>query len=122
MINAVKKLLDVAFQNEAGLSAIAAHSPRHLSERSHALMVAEADPTGKRGRNESFFKNRIQYGENRMVQYAVPNGCLMNVPLLRVADIKTFIRAMPVFLAFQIPMKLKNILFEISFKFHDIPF
>jgi hypothetical protein len=56
------------------------------------------------------------------MQHPISDIRFMDMALLRIADIKAVVTAMAVGSAFQTTMKLKNILFEIPLKIHDISF
>ena len=85
-------------------------------------MCAKADTAGKGRRDKRFFKNRIQYGEHGMVQNPVTDGSFMDMPLFRIADIKAAVRPVPVGPVPQIPIKLKDIGFQMPLKQAHISF
>jgi len=55
-----------------------------------------------------------------MVQYAVADSCLVNMPLFRIANIKTGIQAMPVCFILELPVQLKDILLKMPLELHYI--
>lgn len=77
-------------------------------------------PTGKGRWNKCFLKNRAYHGKYCVMQNPIPDSRFMDMPLLRVADIKPFIRSVLIRLIFQFAMQAKNILLAIHLKFHHI--
>jgi hypothetical protein len=57
-----------------------------------------------------------------VVENPIPDIRFMDMALLGIANVKAVVTAMPVGSALQAAMKLKNILFEIPLKIHDISF
>lgn len=88
MVNCSKKFSDIAFQHETGLGIIFASFPYELPQSRNSFMRSLANATGKRIRNESRLKNRIENCKNGVMQYSVSNLRLVNVSLFGVADMK----------------------------------
>ena len=122
MVNRIKKLFYIAFQYKARLGVVFTGLADHCFKSKHAFMIPFVCPTRKRILNECRLKNRIQNFENRMMKYPVPNRSFVYVAHLGIANIKIAIRPVFVFLGFQIPMKLKNMLLQFKFKMLDILF
>jgi hypothetical protein len=68
------------------------------------------------------FKNRVKDTENRVVDDPVSDGGFMDMPQLRITNIKIDILAVSISFMDQIAMKLKNIIPETPFKKLDIVF
>ncbi len=116
MINSIKKFLNIAFKRKTWPRKIFALGANHSFYRQNAPMDAFVDTTGKRGRDKSFIKDRIQNSKNSVMQNAVANRCFMNVPHFRVANIKSRISLMLILFCRQVAMQLENVLFKLKFK------
>ena len=86
MINRIKKLLHVAFQNETRSRIILTFRPDHALKSQHALMHAFVNAAGKRIGNKSLIKKWIQNLKQRMMQNSVSDRRFVNVSNLRITD------------------------------------
>jgi len=68
------------------------------------------------------FKNRVKETKNRVMDDPIANSGFVDMPQLRIADIKIDVLAVPISFMDQIAMKLENIVPETSFKKLDISF
>ena len=99
MVNAIKKLSYVALERISCPGIIFRSSSEHCIQNTNALMCSFSNTTGKGMGYKSWFKNWVKDFENCMVQYSVPNRCLVNMSKLWVVNVKTTIRPMLVCLA-----------------------
>ena len=83
-------------------------------------MSAVTHSAGERSWDKGLFKNRVDDGEDRMVEDAVAHQGLVDMPLLRILDIEAFVRTMLVGSVFQFTVKPENILFKMPFKAKDV--
>ena len=120
MVNAVEKFLHVAFQNEAIACPILPDSTGHALKSIYPFMGAKSNTARKRCRNKGFFKDRIDYRKNGVVENPISDIRFMDMALFGIADIKAVVTTMAINSTFQATMKLKNILFKISLKLHDV--
>ena len=116
MINRIKKLLHVAFQNETRSRIILTFRPDHALKSQHALMHAFVNAAGKRIGNKSLIKKWIQNLKQRMMQNSVSDRRFVNVSNLRITDKEAGVRQVSISLGQQIAMKLKDILFQAKLK------
>jgi len=116
MINAIKELLYITFQHIAGSGVILRYFPHHLIKCHNSPMRSVPNATGKRVWNERRLKDRVQNFKDCMMKNAISHSCFMNMPYLRITNVKSFIGSMPIRLTFQIPMELKEISLKIKFK------
>lgn len=121
VVDARKEMPDVAFQHEASPVGLI-ELPRIYFKALHALMRPFPFPArigiGHKGR----FKDGIEYVKDSVMDDPVPDGCLMDMSQLGVADVEVGILAMPVFFVQQIAVKLKNIILQMPLKNLDIGF
>lgn len=68
VVHAVKKFLDVAFQNKTLVSHIFRYRSHHTLQKINAFVRAKTDSTGKRSLNKCLLKNLINYRKNGVVQ------------------------------------------------------
>ena len=120
VVYAVKKLSDVAFQNEARTHAVLADLSCHALKNRNALMRAISDAAGKRCWDKYRFKDWIYGRKNSVMNDAVANAGLVDMPLFRIADVEAGIWAVCVGLIFQFAMKSENMFFQVPLKSHDI--
>jgi len=113
VVNAIEEFFDVALQGIALACIVVAGFGQNLFNGVDSFMCSFTNTTGKGIGDKHRLENRIQDSEHRMVQDPVSDSRLVNVPPLRIVDIKTLIRTMSIGLVFQFPVKLKNILFQI---------
>ena len=116
MVNRIKELLNITFQNETGTRSILMNPPCHFFQNRNAPMRAVADPARKRSGNKSFLKNRIDDGKYRMMQNSVPDQSFMYVSLFRIADVEAGIWPVLVGFVFQLATEPKDILFKVPLK------
>src|SRR3989344_3354265 len=122
MINCIKKSPDITLKSEARFSSVARYASGHKSKNFDSLVGSKSDPARKGTLNKCWFKDRINYRKNSVVENSVTNGGLMNVSWLWITDIKTSI--LPVFIGFilEFSVKFKNIFLKTIFKFLDVNF
>ena len=113
VIDIIKKLLNIAFQYEAITCVVFRDSSHYSLQNRDAFVRAESDATRERCRDKRRLENRIEHRRYSMMEDSVSDCRLVDVPLLGITDVKTFVRAVFVCFVFQIPMQLKNILFQI---------
>ena len=121
MIDGIKKLFDIAFQHETRIRAVFHSLPRYLFQDVNSLVDAESDAARKRRRDECLFEDWVDNRENCVMQYAVANSSLMDVPLFRILNIKAGIGAMLVGSVFKIAVKIEDMLFKVAFKRQHVP-
>jgi hypothetical protein len=112
VVYVIKKFLNVAFQDETGSRAILRDSPGHILQDTNPFMCAETYSAGKRRRDKSFLKDRVYDGEDGVMQNAVADFGLVDMPLLRIADIEAGVGAVLVLLCEKIAMQSENIFFK----------
>lgn len=122
VINRIKEFLDIAFQNKTGVCSVLMNPPRHFLQNRNTPMRAVANPARKGSGNESFFENRIDNRKYGMMQNPIPNQSFMDVPLLRIMDVKADIWSVLIGFIAQFATKLKYILFEMPFESPHITF
>ena len=85
-------------------------------------MRSLANSAGVRIVDKSFFEKRIKQAVNGVVKQSVSDAGFMDMPSLRVIDIKTAVSAMSINFVYQIIMQCYNIIKQIAGKFLDILF
>src|SRR3989338_2041401 len=122
VIHGIKEFSDIALQGIAFSCIIFTYRANHLGNFSHPLVRSFAHATGERIRNKGRVKYGIQHFENCMVQNAVSDSSFVNPPNLWVMNPKPIIRSVFVISILQIPVKVKDVLFQIKLKINDIKF
>lgn len=122
VIHGSKELVDIAFEDKAGTRSVPAHTSQHPIERVYCFVRSLAFLAGERMGNECWFKNGVEYGENRMVQNAISHAGLVNAALLGIADGKCAVRFVSVGPGCKFTMQGKKILFQPALEFlHILP-
>lgn len=116
MVNTVKEFLDVALQSVTGTRIIIARLTKHLFNCLYSFVSTFIYSARKRSGYKGGLENRIEYLKKGMVQNPISDSSFMNMPKLRISNIKTFVISMSVNLRFDISAQLKNILFKIFLK------
>ena len=117
----VKKLLDVSLEHKTGPRPVSCDLASRSFQSGNAFVGAKADTARKRGRDKSFLENGIYYGKYGMMQNAVANFCLVNVPLFRIANIKTGIRSVLVCFISKIAVELKDVFLDVPLETDHVP-
>ena len=102
MVYRFKELADVALEDKAGFSEIAAFASRHFAQRLYPLVITPTNAARKRVGNECWLENGVKHGENGMMQNPVPDRRFMNMPHLWVADTERKILPMLVLAEFEV--------------------
>jgi len=121
VVDSREKLPDIALERKAlslGLENFPCVYAKLLHSLVGSLFFSARIRIGYKGR----FKNRVKDTEYRVVDDSVADGRFVNMPQLRIANIKIDILAMPISFMHQIAMELKNIIAETPFKKLDIGF
>jgi hypothetical protein len=116
VVNTIEEFSDVALKRITGQSSVPAHFSQHTRQHIDAIVGSFSDAARKRIGNKSRLKNRIQGCEYGMVQNAISHARLMDMPQLRVLDVKVGVRSMPISLIAQTTVKAENILFKFFLK------
>jgi hypothetical protein len=120
VIHAVKEFPDIALQNKTWRGAVSRNRAGFSFENIHAFVRAESDTAGKGSWNKCFLENRIQNRKYCVMQDAVADFGFVDVPLLRIMDVKAVITAVAVGLILQIPMELEKVLLDMPLEFGNI--
>jgi hypothetical protein len=120
VINAIEEFSDVAFQDEAIAQSVPTHFPYHRLQTFNATMRSVPNTARERCRNERLLENRVQDGEDGVVQDAVADEGLVNVPLFRIVDVKAFVRPVPIRFVPKLPVQLKNVCLKIALEPHHV--
>ena len=120
VIHGIKKLLNVAFQYETLLSTVSFNFLGHCFQGGDAFMSAISDSTGERSRDEGLFKNWVNDGENGVMQHSIAYRRFVNMPLFRIGYIKSRVWAVFISLIPQLPVKHKNIFFQLPLKTNHV--
>ncbi|HEY4516407.1 MAG TPA: hypothetical protein VJG64_00510 [Candidatus Paceibacterota bacterium] len=120
VIDAVKKLPDIALQGITLSCAVAAHSAKHLRQSPHAPVRALANAARKGVGNEAWFENRIEHFENRVMQHTVAHRSFVNMSAFRISDVEAGIRPMLVYFVSKVSVQLKNILLHLLLEIHYV--
>jgi hypothetical protein len=120
VVDAVEKLPHIALQCVAGARTIAAHCSEHFRQSLYSFVRALADTTRKGVGDEAGLEHRIKLLKNGVVQHSIAHRRFVDVPELRVGDIKGGVRAVFVCFVSEVAMQLKNVLLQFFFKLHDI--
>jgi hypothetical protein len=119
VVDSWEKLPDIAFERKAfsfGLE----NFPRVYAKLFYSfvgsLLLSARIRIGYKGR----FKNRIKETEHSVVDDSVADGGFMDMPQLRITNVKIDILAVSISFMDQIAMKLKNFITETPFKKLDI--
>jgi hypothetical protein len=91
VIHAVEEFSDIAFQNETVGRTIPAYATGFLLQNINAFMRAKSDPAGKGCGDKSFLKDRIQHRKYGVMQNAVADFSLMDMPLFWIGSVEAVI-------------------------------
>ncbi len=120
VINTVKKLLHITFQYIAWPSVVSRYFSDHVCHSENALMSTLANPTGKRSQNECWFVNAVKDVENGVMKDAIPYSRLVNMPALRIMNMKIGVAIVYICFIFKVSAQFKNMLFQILFEKENI--
>src|SRR5581483_7546385 len=108
VVNAVKKLPYIALERIAFARAVAAHGAEHICQSFYAFVRAFADAAGERIGDKAGLEHRVELLENGVMQNSIAHRRFVNVPQLRVGDIKGGVGAVLVRFTSEFAMQLKN--------------
>lgn len=120
VINGVKKLFNVAFQNITRASVISGHFSDYPFCCKDTLVIAFTNSTREGVRDKGGFKNWIENVVDSVVEDPISDGRFVNMSFLRIINIKIGIWSVLVFLREQISLKLKYILLQFFFKLQNV--
>lgn len=122
MVYVIKKLSDVAFEYPAGFGVVLADFVGEWAKSIQSIMGSFVVAAGKRIRNESSVKERIQYSVNGVMKQSVSDRCFVDVPWFGVVDSECLIATMLVGVIFKVLMKTDNIIHQSQLKLLDVSF
>src|SRR3989338_3575898 len=105
MVNAGKKLFDIALQNPTGLGVVFADLPNKSTETIESFVRSFFISTRKRIGDESPVKEWVKFPVNCTVKQTVSNTGFVNASRFRVGNVESFVRSMFVCFVFQIVVK-----------------
>lgn len=94
VINAIKKLPNIALERIRCSAMILGNFSKHCIQDLNTLMGSFSNTTGKGMGYKSRLKNWVKDFKNCMMQYSIQNRCFVNMPKLRVVNVKITIRSM----------------------------
>lgn len=119
MIDGVKKLFNVAFEDKA-LPVMSIDSIGNFFKPADHAMATFIVAAWIGIVNKCQFKDSIECFEYRVVHDAVPHTWFMDKTELGVADIKTMVWAMLIAFAYQVVVEIKQIVAQISLEYLNI--
>ncbi len=120
MVNRIKKLLHITFEDKARPRIISACFSYRTLDKIEPAMRSLSHAARKGSWDKHWLKDRVQYLKNGVMQYSITHGCFVHQSPLRVANPKWLIRAMSIGFALHIVMQSKEMLLKVSFKIHNI--
>lgn len=121
VVYAVKKFLNVAFQNKACPRAVLRDSAGRIFQNADSFMRSVSRAARKGGRNKGRLKERIDDRKNGVVQHPIPHSGLVDMPLLRIADVETGVGAVLVSFLFQLAVHLEDMLLDVPLESGHVP-
>ena len=120
VIYTIEEFLHITFEGIAWSRVIFTCFCEHIRDSFYSFVTSFSYTTGKRIRDECFFKYGVKNLKNCMMYNSISNNCFMYMSSFWIADEKTLIRCMPVRLIRKFSLKFEYLYFQISFKKSNI--
>lgn len=120
MVNAREKLADVAFQNPESAGIVTARLPGKITKPIQRFVRALAYPARIGVGNKNFFEERIKHPVDGVMDEAVADSRFVDVPGLRVGDVKSFVSAVTICPIDKFIFKFYNIIRQSEREFLDV--